>query len=166
MPLTRQCWYQTLFFAKQWSEFCIHSSQSHAGYPKYINGCLGIKSCWEVYREKSDFYASSVGETDAYPLTNVSAFWAGQVENWPGQVEFSLQWRHNGHNSVSNHQPYECLLNRLFRRRSKKTSKLRVTGLCARNSPGTGEFPAQMASYAENVSIWRRHHGIEHIKDI
>ena len=26
------------------------------------------------------------------------------------------------------------------------------------NSPGTGEFPAQMASNAENVSIWRRHH--------
>ena len=37
-------------------------------------------------------------------------------------------------------------------------SKLRVTGLCAGNSPGTGEFPAQMASYAENVSIWWRHH--------
>ena len=39
----------------------------------------------------------------------------------------------------------------------KKTSKLRVTGLCAGKSPETGEFPAQMASYAENVSIWWRH---------
>ena len=47
----------------------------------------------------------------------------------------------------------------VFRRRSKKTSKLRVTGLCAGNSPGTGEFPAQMASNTENVSIWWRHHG-------
>ena len=46
--------------------------------------------------------------------------------------------------------------------RSKKTSKLRVTGLCAGNSPGTGEFPAQMASYAKNVSIWWRHHGVNH----
>ena len=70
-----------------------------------------------------------------------------------------LRWRHNGRDCVSNHQPYDCLLNRLFRRKSKKTSKLRVTGLCAGNSPGTGEFPAQMASYAENVSIWWRHHG-------
>ena len=34
-------------------------------------------------------------------------------------------------------------INRLFRRRSKKTSKLRVTSLCAGNSPVTGEFPAQ-----------------------
>ena len=61
----------------------------------------------------------------------------------------SLQWRHNGRDSVSNHQPHDCLLNRLFRRRSKKTSRLRVTGLCEGNSPGTGEFRAQMASNAE-----------------
>ena len=70
----------------------------------------------------------------------------------------TLRWRHNDHAGVSNHQPHGCLLNRLFRRKSKKTSKLRFTGLCAGNSPGTGEFPAQMASYAENVSIWWRHH--------
>ena len=70
----------------------------------------------------------------------------------------SLQWRHNEHDCVSNHQPRHCLLNRLFGRRSKKTSKLRATGLCVGNSPGTGEFPAQRASNAENVSIWWRHH--------
>ena len=66
-------------------------------------------------------------------------------------------WHH--HDSVSNHQPRHCLLNRLFRRRSKKTSRLRVTGLCVGNSPGTGEFPAQMASNAKNASNWWRHHG-------
>ena len=54
---------------------------------------------------------------------------------------FTLQWRHNGHNSVSNHQPHDYLLNRLFRRRSKKTLKLRVTGLCAGNSPGPVNSP-------------------------
>ena len=41
-----------------------------------------------------------------------------------------------------------------FRRRSKETSKLRVTGLCEGNSPVTGKFPAQRASNAESVSIW------------
>ena len=61
----------------------------------------------------------------------------------------SLQWRHNGRDSVSNHQPHDCLLNRLLGRRYEKTPKLRVTGFCAGNSPGTGEFPAQMASTAE-----------------
>ena len=65
----------------------------------------------------------------------------------------TLLWRRNRRGSVSNQQPHDCLLNRLFRRRSKKTSKLRVTGLCAGNSPGT-----QMISNAENVSIWCRHH--------
>ena len=70
----------------------------------------------------------------------------------------SSRWRHNGRDCVSNHQPYNCLLNRLFGRKSKKTSKLRVTGLCVGNSPRTGEFPAQMASNAENISIWWRHH--------
>ena len=47
----------------------------------------------------------------------------------------TLRWRRNDHAGVSNHQPHGCLLNRLFRRKSKKTSKLRVTGLCAGNSP-------------------------------
>ena len=50
-------------------------------------------------------------------------------------------WRHNNHDCVSNHQPHGCLLNRLFRRRSKKTSKLRVTGLCVGNSPGPVNSP-------------------------
>ena len=77
------------------------------------------------------------------------------------QLHLEYYWVHkhyNGPDSVSNHQPHDCLLNHLFRRRSKKTSKLHVTGLCEGNSPGTGEFPAQMAGYAENVSIWWRHH--------
>ena len=45
-----------------------------------------------------------------------------------------------------------------WKRRSKKTSKLLVTGLREGNSPVTGEFPAQRASNAKNVSIWWRHH--------
>ena len=53
----------------------------------------------------------------------------------------TLHWRHNDHGGISNHQPHGCLLNRLFRRRSKKTSKLRVTGLCAGKSPGPVNSP-------------------------
>ena len=70
----------------------------------------------------------------------------------------TLRWHHNGRDGVSNHQPHDCLLDRLFRRRPKKASKLSVTGLCVGNSQGTGEFPTQRASIAENVSIWCRHH--------
>ena len=45
----------------------------------------------------------------------------------------ALQWRQNDPDGVSIHQPRDRLLNRLFRRRSKKTSKLCVLGLCTGN---------------------------------
>ena len=67
-----------------------------------------------------------------------------------------------GCDGIPNHQPHNCSLNHLFRRRSKKTSKLCVTGLCAGNSPVTSEFPTQRFSNVENVSIWWRHHGRSH----
>ena len=69
---------------------------------------------------------------------------------------YSLQWRHKERNGISNHQSHDCLLKCLFRRRSKKISKSRIT--CEGNSPVTGEFPAQRASTAENVSVSWRHH--------
>ena len=75
------------------------------------------------------------------------------------EIPYPLQWRHNKRNGVSNQRRLGCLLNRLFRSRLKKTSKLRVTGLCEGNPPVTGWFPSQRASNAENVSIWWRHHG-------
>ena len=81
---------------------------------------------------------------------------AGAMIQWSNPT--SLQWRHNGHDGFSNHQPHNCLINPLFRHRSEETSKLQVTGFCEGNSPVTSEFPAQRASNAENVSIWWRHH--------
>ena len=75
----------------------------------------------------------------------------------PGDYYELLHWRHNERDGVSNHQPRDCLLNRLFRRRLKIISQLRVTGFCVGNSPVIGQFPAQMASNAENTSIWWRH---------
>ena len=68
-----------------------------------------------------------------------------------------LQWHYNERNGVLNHRRIDCLL----RCRSKKTTKLRVTGLCDGNSPVTDEFPSQRASYAENVSIWWHHDGVK-----
>ena len=79
----------------------------------------------------------------------------------PGWPYWALRWRHNERYGVSNHQRLDCSLDRLLRRRSKKTSNLRVTGLCEGNSPVTGEFPAQMVSNVEYVSIWWRHHRLD-----
>ena len=59
---------------------------------------------------------------------------------WDLDQHNPLQWRHES-DVVSNHRRLDCLLNHLFRRRSKKTSKFRVTGLCEGKSPVTGVFP-------------------------
>ena len=76
--------------------------------------------------------------------------------------EKTFQWQHNERDGISNHRRLDCLLNRLFRNGSKKTSKLRVTGLCERNLPVAGGFPSQRANNAENVPISWRHHEIGH----
>ena len=76
----------------------------------------------------------------------------------PRWQSLSLQWRHIEPDGVSNHRCIDHLFNRLFMRRSNKTSKLRVIGLCEGNSSVTSEFPSQRASNAKNVSIWWRHH--------
>ena len=70
------------------------------------------------------------------------------VNLWYSFVYIPLRWHHNGRDSDSNHQLHSCLLNRLFRRRSRKTSE----GI------RTGEFPTQEVSNMENISIWWRHH--------
>ena len=94
---------------------------------------------------------------------SVRTYQALSVRSWStghgyGVNPTSLQWRHNGRDGVSNHRRLDCLLNRLFRRQSKKTWKLHVTGLCERNPPVIGGFPSQRATNTENVSIWWRYH--------
>ena len=68
----------------------------------------------------------------------------------------SLEWSHNGRNGVSNHQPHQCLFNRLFVKENIKAP--RHWPLCGECYwPFVRGIPAQMASNAENVSIWWRH---------
>ena len=66
----------------------------------------------------------------------------------------ALQWRHNQHDGVSNYSSVTICFTQPF----IQAQTLRVFGLCEGNSPATGEVPAQRASNAQNVSIWRRHH--------
>ena len=75
--------------------------------------------------------------------------------HWPRS---SLQWRHNGRDGVSNHQPHDCLLNCLFSHRSKKTSKPRATGLFLRgihrwpmNSPHKGPVRRKMFPFDDVI---------------
>ena len=76
------------------------------------------------------------------------------------RILMSLNWRHNDNDGVSNHQPHGCLLNRLFRRKSQKTPKLRVTGLCVGNSPGPVTSPhkwpvtRKMSPFDDVIMVW------------
>ena len=84
---------------------------------------------------------------------------------------WALQWRYNERDGVSDHPPHDCLLNRLLRRRSKETSKLRVTGRCAGNSPVAGKFPAQRFPFDDVIMskfdhIITSHHIITSITSI
>ena len=115
--------------------------------------CFGI-------RELTVSFIESVTPSTLYPYSPERETTCNEI-NVNNKLP-TLQWRHNGHDDVSNHQPHQCLLNRLFGLRSNKTSKLRVTGLCVGNSSRTGEFLAQMASNAENVSIWWSHRAYVH----
>ena len=77
-----------------------------------------------------------------------------------------IKWRHNKCDGVSNYRRLDCLLNRLFSCRWKKTSKLCVTGLCEGNPLVTSGFPSQRASNVQFFSIWWCHHIWEWISTI
>ena len=76
--------------------------------------------------------------------------------------KYTLQWRHNERNGVSNHQPHDCLLNRISQRRSKKISKPRVTGLCEGihrgpvSSPHKGPVTRKMLPFDDAIMTNRQ----------
>ena len=75
-----------------------------------VIGCLLVWSLTST--EVPSSYICGCRAVRDTPLNYTSVWWQS----------IALRWRHNGHDSVSNHQPHDCLLTRLFRRRSNKTS--------------------------------------------
>ena len=69
-----------------------------------------------------------------------------------------LQWRHNGQDGVSNHQPHDCLLNRLLSADLRKHESSPPLAFVQVIHRGPVNYPHKRASNAENVSIWWRHH--------
>ena len=137
--------YSFIFSCCKWILLCVET------------GCTALVDM-KTRRRRSDINLTNYQIAVWLTIGRLFCIMAWKLTDTRLDPNTTLLWRHNGRGSVSNHQPHDCLLNRFFRRRSKKTSKLRVTGLCAGNSPGTGEFPAQMTSNAGNDSIWWRHH--------
>ena len=56
----------------------------------WISDTISITDLATVWHQAINCY-NAVRETNAHPLASVSKFWAGWVENWPGQVEFYIE---------------------------------------------------------------------------
>ena len=148
------CWWDNSYATTRGN--VTKCGQRNREYPiKYANGSVVLYFVF-FYHFCGDLCIVSTQMFQGYIIGTGAITWLLRCE-W-SNPEYSLQWRHKEHDGVSNHKRIHCLLNCWFRRRSKKTSKLRVTGLCAGNSLVTGEFYAQRTSNAESVCIWWRHH--------
>ena len=114
----------------------VYSTPSH-----YLNQCwvivnwiLSNKLKWNFNQNTNLFIHESAFENIACEMVAILS--RGRLVKAPRSRVYynlshgsmadvgSLQWRHNDYDGFSDHQPHGCLLNRLFRRRSKKTSKL------------------------------------------
>ena len=62
----------------------------------------------------------------------------------------TLQWRHNEHDGVSNHQPHDYLLNRLFKAQIKENSKNRWPV----NFPHNGSVTRKMCPFDDVIMIY------------
>ena len=82
---------------------------------------------------------------------------------WLCSFAWLLTWRHNGHDGVSNHQPHDCLLNSFSGADQRKHQSSPSVAFVRGIHRGPANSIAQMASNVENVSIWWRHHGIDHL---
>ena len=76
------------------------------------------------------------------------------------EIHFPLQWRYNGHDDVSNQHCLDCSLftQTFVQAQIKENTKAMRHRTLWGEFTGSGEFPSQMDSNAENFSIWWRHH--------
>ena len=95
-----------------------------------MNQCTGI-----TWTQNLCFYFSLICHFKCCRIKNVSLVSTKLTGN-------ALQWRHNERDGAWNHQRFDCMPSRLFRRRSMKTSKLRITGLYEGYPPVTSGSPS------------------------
>ena len=135
-------------------------------HPIHYNGCDYLSMLW-IKLMTNQFFSSLRMEFNLFSFLCVSGrkkliILTGRTihgitllppDQLTSSLQISLHWRQNGRYSVSNHQSHDCLLNSFIQMQFKETINApRSWPLC---EEFTGEF---LASYAENVSIWWRHH--------
>ena len=108
--------------------------------PPHIASSLAVEIPWWLARASQTSMAQqwSLGMNKQFNPTLYNGcnylYMMGINSNYIDKMgPITLQWCHNERDGVSNQRRLDGLLNRLFRRKSKKTSKLRVTDLCEGN---------------------------------
>ena len=145
VPCTKCQWYRDIFTrvkSRLPCSFCSHASKDkplsnnmltvirfRVGYVHL--SLILIKKKSKCHKEVEKTYLGMTMRSIGFQNFQQCCFrlpdWWSNSTHWMGPLFlaiFSLHWRHNEPDGVSNHQSHDCLLNRLFRRRSKKTSKL------------------------------------------
>ena len=100
---------------------CHFRLWSYGLYSYYAVGC-NIMLIWTVLYEMTGFW-STLPNTAIFDSVHLITIWV-----------VALQWRYNEHVGVSNHQPRDCLLTRLFKAQIKENIK------APRQWPLCGEF--------------------------
>ena len=100
---------------------------------------LSFLKLWEEW-EKWQIYFMIFGQLSGMEHHHWSQLWNVGITEEQDSVT-PLLWRHNERDGASKHRRLNCLLNRFFRRRSKKTSKLHITGFLWGESTGHRWIP-------------------------
>ena len=117
---------------------------------------------------------SAINKNRPWSLQHMSSFSIGClcsrcVWQWSQQRCFffriySLQWRYDEHDGISNRRFLDCLFKQFFKRRSKKTPKLLIINLCEWNPPVSGEFPSRRKCFhLITSSCYKNFHSIRNI---
>ena len=93
------------------------------------------------------------------PFCITGHLWGKSPSQWSMELK-EIIITVTSHHDDSNHRHFDCLFNTLLMLITKKTSKLRITGILLRVSGG---FQPQRASDTESVSMSWYAHGINYL---
>ena len=130
-------WWHNIYIIK-WLWFYTLSRDCHADNSRCVRSCeisfmntpLGIilliirSACWQIAVGRNSL------ERCQYFVGNVGIFTMLSFCLWLYETAISLRWRHNELDGVSDHQPHDCLLNRLFRQIKENIKAPRYWPLC------------------------------------
>ena len=148
----------TFWFKKRWVKQMGESVQ-------WVSSFLQFRFFGSEQIQKM-FKASSDDKVSQSTIISSSYYW--KQELFRAQLSnCSLQWCHKKRDGVSNHQPHDCLLNRLFKAQNQRKPQTSATRAFVRginqwpvNSPHKGPITRKMFPFDDVIMlrITRQYH--------